>query len=206
MGEFIELIDSIAFQTNILALNASIEAARAGEHGRGFAVVATEVRLLAGRSAEAARDIRQLIDHSTSEIGEGVALVKAAESSIDEVIASVVKVSDIMGEISSASSEQSAGIAQVSQAIVQLDGVTQKNAGMVNHAQQVSGSLQAQVRELVQAISIFKVDSRQLLEPDLQHMRAAFDEVLPPRGPVNALAPRLRNGKAATAEESWEAF
>ena len=159
MSEIIGLIDSIAFQTNILALNASIEAARAGEHGRGFAVVATEVRHLAGRSAAAAQEIRTLIDNSRDQIEDGVQLVKAAEGAIEEVIDSVVKVSDIMGEISAASAEQSSGVAQIGQAITQLDNVTQKNAGMVQHAREVARSLNAQVDGLAQAISIFKTSN-----------------------------------------------
>lgn len=160
MGEIIELIDAIAFQSNTLSLNASIEAARAGEHGRGFAVVATEVRHLAGRSAAAARDIRTLIDDSALEVAEGVTLVKAAEASIGEVIGSVTQVSDIMAEISAASAEQSAGIAQIGQAIAQLDNVTQKNSGMVQHASRASRILQEQVSELIQTISIFHSDQR----------------------------------------------
>lgn len=156
MSEIIGLIDSIAFQTNILALNASIEAARAGDHGRGFAVVATEVRHLAGRSASAAQEIRHLIDDSREQINDGVQLVKTAERVIDGVIESVVKVSDIMSEISSASVEQSSGVVQVNQAIAQLDNVTQKNAGMVQQAKEVSQGLNRQMTVLVQAISIFK--------------------------------------------------
>ena len=142
--DIISVIDGIAFQTNILALNAAVEAARAGEQGRGFAVVATEVRNLAQRSAAAAKEIKALIGDSVDKVGAGNRLVADAGSTMDEVVASVRRVTDIMGEITAASHEQSAGIAQVNQAIAQMDAVTQQNAALVEEAAAAAESLQDQ--------------------------------------------------------------
>ncbi|WP_224421047.1 PAS domain-containing methyl-accepting chemotaxis protein, partial [Modicisalibacter tunisiensis] len=145
VSEIIGVIDSIAFQTNILALNASVEAARAGEQGRGFAVVAGEVRNLASRSAEAAKEIRALIDGSAQEIDGGAELVKRAERSIEGVVSSVLKVNDIMGEIASASDEQTRGIEQINQAVAQMDEVTQQNAERVQTSARAARELDEQV-------------------------------------------------------------
>ncbi len=157
MGEIIGVIDSIAFQTNILALNAAVEAARAGEQGRGFAVVAAEVRNLAHRSASAAKDIKHLIGESVGAVQAGTELVDSAGAAMREIVDSVNRVTEVMGHITAASQEQSVGIDQINQAIMQMDAVTQQNAALVEQAAAAAASLQAQASTLTQVVSVFKV-------------------------------------------------
>lgn len=157
ISDIIGMIDSIAFQTNILALNASVEAARAGEQGRGFAVVASEVRNLASRSAEAAKEIKGLIHTSTMQIEQGSELVGNAETTMRDVVQAVKSVSDIMDEISAASQEQSDGIEQVSQAVTQMDQVTQQNASLVQEASSASASLEEQAQRLENVVATFRL-------------------------------------------------
>ena len=157
IADIIGVIDGIAFQTNILALNAAVEAARAGEQGRGFAVVATEVRNLAQRSANAAKEIKELITDSVNRVDTGTQLVDEAGKTMDEIVTSVKRVTDIMAEITAASQEQSAGIEQVNQAITQMDEVTQQNAALVEQAAAASESMQEQAGSLVQMVGTFKV-------------------------------------------------
>ncbi|AMO99894.1 methyl-accepting chemotaxis (MCP) signaling domain protein [Collimonas arenae] len=153
--DIIGVIDGIAFQTNILALNAAVEAARAGEQGRGFAVVASEVRNLAQRSAAAAKEIKVLIDDSVDQVGTGSRLVEQAGATMGEVVTSVKRVTDIVGEIATASQEQSIGIEQVNHAITQMDEVTQQNAALVEQAAAAAASLQEQAANLAQVVSVF---------------------------------------------------
>jgi methyl-accepting chemotaxis protein len=157
ISDIISVIDGIAFQTNILALNAAVEAARAGEQGRGFAVVASEVRSLAGRSAEAAKEIKTLINNSVERVEHGTALVDQAGTTMTEVVNSIKRVTDIMGEISAASNEQSLGVSQVGEAVTQMDHTTQQNAALVEEMAAAASSLRSQAQDLVQTVAVFKL-------------------------------------------------
>ncbi|WP_172965907.1 methyl-accepting chemotaxis protein [Achromobacter xylosoxidans] len=164
ISEIVSVIDGIAFQTNILALNAAVEAARAGEQGKGFAVVAGEVRSLAQRSAQAAKEIKGLIEDSVSKVGAGSQQVERAGATMQEIVASVKRVTDIMGEISAASEEQSSGIDQVNRAVSQMDEVTQQNAALVEEAAAAAGSLQEQAQRLAEAVAVFKINAGDVIE------------------------------------------
>jgi methyl-accepting chemotaxis protein-1 (serine sensor receptor) len=157
ISEIVAVIDGIAFQTNILALNAAVEAARAGEQGKGFAVVAGEVRTLAQRSAQAAKEIKLLIEDSTGKVGIGADQVERAGATMQEIVASVKRVTGIMGEISAASNEQAHGIDQVNQAVTQMDDATQQNAALVEEVAAASASLEDQARALTRTMSVFRL-------------------------------------------------
>ena len=161
IAEIIQVIDAIAFQTNILALNAAVEAARAGEQGRGFAVVASEVRTLAGRSAEAAKEIKALITDSVQRVASGTAQVNAAGETMKEVVRAIHRVAALMGEISAASREQSQGVGQVGEAVSQMDQVTQQNASLVEEMAAAASSLESQAQALVKAVQAFRLDESQ---------------------------------------------
>ncbi|WP_026350100.1 methyl-accepting chemotaxis protein [Bordetella sp. FB-8] len=162
--EIVSVIDGIAFQTNILALNAAVEAARAGEQGKGFAVVAGEVRNLAQRSAQAAKEIKQLIEDSAGKVTVGSSQVERAGATMQEIVASVKRVTDIMGEISAASEEQARGIDQVNRAVTQMDETTQQNAALVEQAAAAASSLQDQSGKLAQAVAIFKLGTGEVID------------------------------------------
>ena len=185
--DIISVIDGIAFQTNILALNAAVEAARAGEEGRGFAVVASEVRSLAQRSASAAKEIKTLIGDSVEKVEIGSRLVHDAGKTMDEVVTSVRQVADIMQEITAASAEQSAGIEQVNQAVLQMDQVTQQNAALVEEAAAAAESLQDQAQTLTELVGVFR------LHAQAEGIAvAAASNVTPLRRPAPAARPGVR--------------
>jgi methyl-accepting chemotaxis protein len=157
IADIIGVIDGIAFQTNILALNAAVEAARAGEQGRGFAVVASEVRSLASRSAEAAKEIKSLIGASVEKVDSGSKLVADAGLTMTEIVASVRRVNDMIGEITAAAAEQSQGLGSVNTSVSQLDQMTQQNAALVEQSAAAAESLKQQARQLADAVSAFRV-------------------------------------------------
>ncbi len=230
IADIISVIDGIAFQTNILALNAAVEAARAGEQGRGFAVVASEVRSLAGRSAEAAKEIKGLINDSVKRVEQGSALVDRAGLTMTEVVNAIKRVTDLMGEISSASKEQSIGVAQVGEAITQMDQATQQNAALVEEMAAAASSLKAQAGDLVGTVALFKLPAgresraytsgsnpgRSLVsaasaKPRAQLPKSPSQPVLARMAPAPsaALAPPRANAKAtpSTSDDGdWESF
>jgi methyl-accepting chemotaxis protein len=165
VADIVSVIDGIAFQTNILALNAAVEAARAGEQGRGFAVVASEVRSLAQRSASAAKEIKVLIGDSVGKVENGSKLVEQAGSTMNDIVSSIKRVTDVMTEITHANREQSSGIEQVNEAIIQIDDMTQQNAALVEQAAAAAGSLQNQAGNLQQLVSVFRLDASQTALP-----------------------------------------
>ena len=198
--DIIGVIDSIAFQTNILALNAAVEAARAGEQGRGFAVVATEVRNLAQRSATAAKEIKTLIAESVDKVEGGAKLVKEAGDTMDDVVTSFQKVADLVTDIANASREQSSGIEQVTQAVGQMDEVTQQNAALVEEAAAAAESLEEQARALVQSVGMFKLAEGQGSGPPLKTVKHTAAPRL--AGPARA----MKKLPPSDPEEEWAEF
>jgi methyl-accepting chemotaxis protein len=211
--DIISVIDGIAFQTNILALNAAVEAARAGEQGRGFAVVAGEVRNLAQRSAAAAKEIKQLISDSVDKVQDGTKLVEEAGHTMEEIVTSVKRVTDIMGEIAAASSEQSSGIDQVNTAVAQMDEVTQQNAALVEQAAAAAESLVEQANTLMERVSAFKVESATtakaprpaaaVVKPQPASKVPPVSKASPPRVAKSPLPMAARTG---TDDGDWEEF
>ncbi len=214
IADIISVIDGISFQTNILALNAAVEAARAGEQGRGFAVVASEVRTLAQRSTAAAKEIKSLIDDSVQRVAEGSTLVHTAGTTMAEIVASVQRVTDIMGEISAASQEQSAGIEQVNLTVTQMDETTQQNAALVEEATAAARSMEEQAGELTQAVSIFKIQAERpaairpvapaVLQPKRKPVATAKHDVVTVA--VKRPARQAAIGSVASNSTDWQDF
>ncbi|WP_439449585.1 methyl-accepting chemotaxis protein [Stenotrophomonas sp. ATs4] len=211
IAEIISVIDGISFQTNILALNAAVEAARAGEQGRGFAVVASEVRTLAQRSAAAAKEIKGLIDDSVGKVAEGSSLVHQAGSTMGEIVASVQRVTDIMAEISAASQEQSAGIEQVNQTVVQMDETTQQNAALVEEATAAARAMEDQAVQLGEAVARFRLASQGTTVTPTRLATAPVPRqvatAVPAAKAAPARAPRSSAAQPALAAEGdWQEF
>ncbi|WP_314971925.1 methyl-accepting chemotaxis protein [Comamonas testosteroni] len=199
IGDIIGVIDGIAFQTNILALNAAVEAARAGEQGRGFAVVASEVRSLAQRSGDAAKEIRTLIGTSEARVQNGISLVQSVGESMDNIVKSVQNASTMISEVSEASVQQSAGVTQVNQAISQLDQMTQQNAALVEESAAAAQSLREQAEQLTQTISMFRMDD---LRSSHLHAKAGIESVA--KGPASTVRPRPSGAARQPALEHQE--
>jgi len=202
--DIIGVIDGIAFQTNILALNAAVEAARAGEQGRGFAVVAAEVRSLAQRSAAAAKEIKGLIDDSVQKVGEGSHQVAQAGQTMQEIVESVRRVTDIMAEITAASQEQTSGIGQINQAITQMDQVTQQNAALVEEAAAAAASLQEQAQGLSQVVSVFRLGSESVHGSSGRQATASIrtaEQRQPPLARPGIAAPKAASRQGAGGSE-----
>ncbi|HIE4563789.1 TPA: methyl-accepting chemotaxis protein [Stenotrophomonas maltophilia] len=207
IAEIISVIDGISFQTNILALNAAVEAARAGEQGRGFAVVASEVRTLAQRSAAAAKEIKGLIDDSVGKVAEGSSLVHQAGSTMGEIVASVQRVTDIMAEISAASQEQSAGIEQVNQTVVQMDETTQQNAALVEEATAAARAMEDQAVQLGEAVARFRLASQGTTAAPTRLAAAPVPRQVATAAPAAKRALRASAAQPALAAEGdWQEF
>ncbi|MBL8251904.1 MAG: methyl-accepting chemotaxis protein, partial [Candidatus Competibacter sp.] len=223
IADIIGVIDEIAFQTNLLALNAAVEAARAGEQGRGFAVVAGEVRKLAQRSADAAKEIKSLIGDSVSKVADGGKLVEQSGQTLKEIVGAIKKVSDIVAEMAAASREQASGIEQVNKAILQMDQVTQQNAALVEQTAAASQAMGEQAGELQRLMAFFKLDERSAsatapaqaaapakARPELRPVaggaaRPSAAKPAPKSRPVARPAPVEKKAVAAASEE-WEEF